>query len=820
MKIKNTIKILFTFTVFVSCLVNAADTCLGDMPDSLKYKVGSGHLYDLVNRNIKESRDVQTSLNKSMQTRIPVAIYLKTRPNVNQLEQLTSRGIVVLKDSWTGPVGTHPLGFILALLPTDQFLPILQQPFVQRLDAADMTFTAQNNTAAVWVEAGTYWQNSYDGSGSADGSSVRVAVLDASLDLSHPDLPTPIVQKDYSNAPNYDNDITTTVSGHGTHVTGTILGRGTQSLYNIANGGGPYKGMAPGAELIFLKIGNDDDASASTLAMYYALQDAVTQYDADVVNLSYGGWDAYHDGSHILAQKIDELVSTYDVPIIVAAGNYGNDDLHYSTTVPANSESEFIRVDANVPAENYLKLMFNTIWYDGPNENRSLELLYYDSSQNQITLNIESNPQTQSTKGTEHQISYLNEYLPEGNHIYYLKVVNHSSFDQKVHIYEDYGKGGVTFANADPQYTVTNPGCADYAFTVGAMKPRDEFMNYLGNTYTTSNTGDLCDFSGRGPRVDEIQKPDIIAPGYWVVSIRDHIAASAPSNNWIDNDGQDFGDSNDADYIIMSGTSMATPVVTGSAALILDENPSYSAQQVYSALTEYADVEEGIVIPDASWGYGILDLDEDDTSYDPVSVDLTSFTAERQQNGIRIQWSADNLVKHAGFNILKSNKKQFGYKQLNSLLITVKPGHSGTQYYSFWDETETGGMLYYKLEEIGLDGSKSYYGPVIVNNDMTIVDESRTGMFKYQLKTNYPNPFNASTTVSFECAHKGPVQLLIYNMQGQLIRTLLDQSMEAGEHTVSWNGKNDFGIDQSSGVYFIRILANQYTDQHKMTLVR
>ena len=65
--------------------------------------------------------------------------------------------------------------------------------------------------------------------GGDTGAGVTVAVIDSGLDTSNPDFPAPLAAIDYSNYPNKDNTIANTVTGHGTHVTGSLLGRGVHS---------------------------------------------------------------------------------------------------------------------------------------------------------------------------------------------------------------------------------------------------------------------------------------------------------------------------------------------------------------------------------------------------------------------------------------------------------------------------------------------------------------------------------------------------------------------------------------------------------------
>ena len=71
----------------------------------------------------------------------------------------------------------------------------------------------------------------------------------------------------------------------------------------------------------------------------------------------------------------------------------------------------------------------------------------------------------------------------------------------------------------------------------------------------------------------------------------------------------------------------------------------------------------------------------------------------------------------------------------------------------------------------------------------------------------YPNPFNPQTTLSFKLPEAGKIRLDVFNMRGQLVRCLLESSLEAGVHQVVWNGKDDAGRDSASGVYFFKLQA-------------
>jgi hypothetical protein len=90
----------------------------------------------------------------------------------------------------------------------------------------------------------------------------------------------------------------------------------------------------------------------------------------------------------------------------------------------------------------------------------------------------------------------------------------------------------------------------------------------------------------------------------------------------------------------------------------------------------------------------------------------------------------------------------------------------------------------------------------------------------YRLAQNFPNPFNPVTTIKFDIKEKGLVRLRIYNVAGQLVRTLVDEELEAASYTKDWNGLNDGGSKVASGVYFYRLEAGPFESVKKMVLLR
>ena len=71
----------------------------------------------------------------------------------------------------------------------------------------------------------------------------------------------------------------------------------------------------------------------------------------------------------------------------------------------------------------------------------------------------------------------------------------------------------------------------------------------------------------------------------------------------------------------------------------------------------------------------------------------------------------------------------------------------------------------------------------------------------FALHQNYPNPFNPLTTIRYDLPHDSHVEIIIYDVLGRQVRTLVNKQVSAGYHSVVWGGKSDFGIPLGSGLY-------------------
>ena len=89
-----------------------------------------------------------------------------------------------------------------------------------------------------------------------------------------------------------------------------------------------------------------------------------------------------------------------------------------------------------------------------------------------------------------------------------------------------------------------------------------------------------------------------------------------------------------------------------------------------------------------------------------------------------------------------------------------------------------------------------------------------------ELHGNFPNPFNPETTIRYSVKEATPVSIDIYNVKGQLVKTLVNENKASGHYSVTWNGRDNNNLPVSSGVYFYKMLAGKYSSTRKMILMK
>ncbi len=186
----------------------------------------------------------------------------------------------------------------------------------------------------------------------------------------------------------------------------------------------------------------------------------------------------------------------------------------------------------------------------------------------------------------------------------------------------------------------------------------------------------------------------------------------------------------------------------------------------------------------------------------PVSVAITAFDAVAKNGAVELRSLFRSDLGVQAVNVYRS-----GAEGEFRLIETVATG--GTSFV-FTDDTVAPGATY--RYQIGVvDGDGEVFSPVA---KVSLADVSVT------LGQNSPNPFNPSTTISFTLPAREQVTVSIYDANGRLVRTLLDESRDYGTHSVTWDGRDDAGSTVGSGVYFYRLSAGKYSESKKMVMLK
>nr|WP_299207707.1 S8/S53 family peptidase [uncultured Brumimicrobium sp.] len=492
------------------------------------------------------------------------------------------------------------------------------------------------------------------------GKGVIIGLVDAGLDHTHPDFTDAngknriirywdqsITNPTNSPAPyNYgqiwyedqiqDGTITSTEEsvGHGTSVTGICAGNG------LANG--KNKGMAPEAEIIFIETNFNLPNWTLTVAdaCDYVFKVADSLGKPAVINLSVGSYLGSHDGKDPAGEFMTQLVEEKNGRIIIgAAGNSGNNAPYHAQQIMNSTDTNFVWFENNPSGSLGNNTVFFDLWSDindaqfhysfGANKNAPsysnvaetqyrfaqlnvgtpiYDTLYNQNGERIATLEIYteyvgSNYHMQGFFSTVDSTDYLMRFSTTGNGKYDLWsgysfglntiVANPPSASDFPPI--------VNYVMPDSlQSVVSSWNCSPKILSVANLRGRQGHTDHNGNFYTPSDvtpTGKIAPSSSRGPSRGGVTKPDISAAGDVTLGSAPMFMVGNPAYN---------GSLDEGGYHLRNGgTSMASPVVAGIAALYLERCPNSSIDDFKNDLfgTAESDVYTGAT-PNNRYGYG------------------------------------------------------------------------------------------------------------------------------------------------------------------------------------------------------------------------
>lgn len=192
-----------------------------------------------------------------------------------------------------------------------------------------------------------------------------------------------------------------------------------------------------------------------------------------------------------------------------------------------------------------------------------------------------------------------------------------------------------------------------------------------------------------------------------------------------------------------------------------------------------------------------------------TKIELTNFSATHTPyQGISVHWQTRKEEHNLGFFVYRSMTEKGDYIKLHEKLLAPEKDCD----YTYTDTTAADGRrYYYKLVDVNSSGVMSENGPIMAETSLPR---------DFQLYQNFPNPFNPTTKIRFELPHEAQTQITIFNINGQVVKTLVNCKFKPGYHEITWNGLNDFDSKVSSGIYYLQIKAGHYKDVRKMAFIK
>jgi len=201
-------------------------------------------------------------------------------------------------------------------------------------------------------------------------------------------------------------------------------------------------------------------------------------------------------------------------------------------------------------------------------------------------------------------------------------------------------------------------------------------------------------------------------------------------------------------------------------------------------------------------------------------VELSSFTASiSATNFVNLTWVTQSETGVSGFYVLRNTTDDLATAvTLNELIPATNT--SQLQTYMYQDnELYEDGTYWYWLQNLDLDGTVDFHGPISVawTNDGSDIPNIQ---LVTELRAVYPNPFNPRAYIPFSLKESATVNFEIYNSRGQLVRRIPIGDKAAGHHQTEWDGRDDQGRDCSTGVYHIHMTAGTESFFRKAVLLK
>ena len=198
-----------------------------------------------------------------------------------------------------------------------------------------------------------------------------------------------------------------------------------------------------------------------------------------------------------------------------------------------------------------------------------------------------------------------------------------------------------------------------------------------------------------------------------------------------------------------------------------------------------------------------------------LPVELTSFTAIQKNNTVILEWQTGSETDNLGFIIeRKNNDNEFIEiaSYANNEELKGAGNTSVRSDYTFTDNNVVSGVTYeYRISDVDYSGKVKILKTITINITENSTDIPKT----YALNSAYPNPFNPTTTISYDLPKSSFVTISVYDITGNLVENIVNENKEAGSYSIKWNASNI-----SSGIYLYRLVTNDFVSTKKLVLLK
>ncbi|MBN1558988.1 VCBS repeat-containing protein [candidate division KSB1 bacterium] len=191
-----------------------------------------------------------------------------------------------------------------------------------------------------------------------------------------------------------------------------------------------------------------------------------------------------------------------------------------------------------------------------------------------------------------------------------------------------------------------------------------------------------------------------------------------------------------------------------------------------------------------------------------TAVELKSFSAiHAPYTGIKLTWESRYEWDNAGFYVLRAAQQGDPYEAVSYFIESRANGK-----YDFIDrDIEAGISYFYRIQDVQSNGAR---------HESEIIQIAAPLPKQFALHQNYPNPFNPATSLLFDIAEPCPGSLVIYDILGRKVRTLIEGDLAPGFHKIEWDGANEYGKTVASGLYHAVLHTEKGQFVKKMAMVR